>query len=341
MRVAVHPPPGSESVTTRWAEGHSSAGVDLVGLTPRTAMSSDVDIAHIHWPEHLFRSSQRPLAKIAWGSIVVAALSIRRTPVVLTLHNDVPHGGWRSRIERMLVRVVRRQALAVVTLVPSHDSLVRSEAGYDQPIIRTVPLGSLATTEPAPSKPSGPIHLVQVGAIAPYKGQLETISALKKQLDSGDVRLDIVGRSIDDDYTALVRDAIAETPNASLSDGWVEDSELGKLICDADAVIGCQSVGLNTGVIYASVPVGTPTVCSDTSQARDEQQRLGKDWILILTDPTSPAEWRQLVASLNARREETTSVPVAFDWHGSGIAHRDLYQDALLRSQRRLEFRRS
>lgn len=336
--VAVHPPPSKEAVTNFWASGHRKAGLELVDLTLRSAIKPSISVAHVHWPEHLIRAERLAAAKAVWAWTLLLIVILRRLPLVLTLHNLQPHGGPRGAIERRFIALLKRHASAVVTLVPEHEELVAADRDFRQPRVRTIPLGALSRSNghDRPDFRDGPLRLFHLGVIAPYKGQQRVAQGLSLHLERGEVCLLVAGRA-DDEYLAGLRHQTAHLPNVTIKSGWIADSDLETYLSNADAVIGYQDAGLNTGTIYSSVPAGIPVVCSPTTQARSESARLGEDWVLIIDDVGETTAWEPVLKKLHELRMQPAPPPaVDFGWETSGRAHAKLYSQLLSHRDGRL-----
>jgi glycosyltransferase involved in cell wall biosynthesis len=167
---------------------------------------------------------------------------------VLTLHGvmrDLPSPGWSlAGIYYMLAR--RLEALAIsrcdglICISPRVTSLVAGIAPRSWEIPNAIRPEFLAPRDNF-MRPTGPLHLINVGVISPLKRQQELLAILRGLRRTHDFRATFVGRA--DRTSDYVRSFLAELHATDSDQGkfrhieWLDPSGLVDLFDEADALL--------------------------------------------------------------------------------------------------------
>ena len=128
------------------ADNLRQAGVARVvegGLAPSSlVIARDFDIAHTHWPEHVFvrpatgmRRATRAAFAATWFRLARATWAMRRTPYVHTLHNARPHDPAAPAVQVMLLATLARSADVLIVHSRLAEETARRDLGRRGPII--------------------------------------------------------------------------------------------------------------------------------------------------------------------------------------------------------------
>ena len=334
--VLVHPRPlfDENSYVGRWSNALRSSGANVQFLTVASVITNRRAVVHIHWPEHLI-SHPNPivrLGKIANTFLILSILTVLRRQVVWTAHNDHPHKTEFAWAQRIVLSWVQRLLTGVIVTSDEHVEALRSLYPLlSRVTFHQIPLGSLALdctsstndTLPTTAIRSGIPQLIQFGTIDPYKEQLTTLDALEPLLEDGAVTLQFVGRVGNQAYAEQLRRRVATHKGVTMIARYVSDAELAELVSRSDGALALQGGALNSGVIPASVPLGTPVISADTAQARQCRDSLGEEWVFCVAEQNEDRDWSEI---LKWARSVRTDAPVAaFDWKVNARRHLDAY----------------
>lgn len=343
--VLANPKPGSAQNTyaDRWRAALEESGASVLSLTPLNVLRNRRASVHIHWPEHLIHHDKPllRLAKVTETLLTLALLRLSPRKLIWTAHNSKPHTIPLVGLQDLVFRAVRRQATDVVITTADHQALLTSlypelentrfhviPLGSLAPALTTVASGEDAVAEYEQPKmtipPSEGTLFVQFGVISEYKDQLGTMETLRPLLTAGQVNLVLAGTRGAEEYVEKVLIMADSLPGVEVRAERLTDHELGLLIDRADVSLALQSDSLNSGVIPASVPLGTPVVSAATSQALALSESVGAEWICCLGPDPSEDDWRQVLEWVKQPRGP---VPVEdFDWMLNAQRHVEVYR---------------
>ncbi|MEZ5379052.1 MAG: hypothetical protein R2733_21315 [Acidimicrobiales bacterium] len=334
LAVVIHPVINEKSSPqlVRLTSAYAGVGVTFENLRATTLLRRSPVVLHVNWPEHIVRSSgstAKKLVKQLEASVITLSLLARRHSVVWTAHNLEPHDGWRGPVERALFWAMRRRMSSIVTLVPGHERAIIER----YPDLAAVPFepiewGSVAVTsdDPPARPPTGtPVRLLMVGAIGPYKQQLDVLRWLKPFIESEQATLTIAGPVGDRDYLEQLRE-LAPDHGFEVVDRWVSDPELDDIIRSHHAVVAPQDHAFNTGVPYVCLPAGTPVALSPSRQADWLTESQGNEWVRVLPDTSDPASIADFLAW--AALDRVGAAPGPWEWTAKAAAHRVIYERA-------------
>lgn len=330
--VLMHPPPeatNSSPYVRSLSEALRAQSYEVVGLSITSMLRHRTAVVHIHWPEHFFgdASPTKSIAKLAVGRTILMLVRRMGNPLVWTAHNLAPHDAWPFGAERSTA-LFHRSLDAVVTLCEGQQSeVVRAFPAVSAAEFTVAPEGQLHRHEVFPERPNdgGPVRLLHMGALSPYKRQQEVLAGLAPLIFEGLVELKIVGRSAEDEYGQRVRAQVSELAGAELIDRRVPDEELLELIGWCDAAVGVQNPAFNTGVAAAVLPLGRPVVLSPSTQCQYLANRVGSDWVTAIESPTDDGHWRSVVDWVKKPRGPVSTD--LFRWSIAANEHVAIYAD--------------
>ncbi len=325
----MHPPPNADGNGPYVSSLHVAlerAGVRVLPASIRNARAHPVAPLHIQWPEHLLRhrSLAGRIAKLGVASFLLAQSKRTGRQVVWTAHNLVPHGGWRPGEARFFRLLQRRITLIILLCSGQEFELLATYPGLAGAELTVIPSGQLHDLPRnfVVSPRTGPVRVLHLGAIGPYKGQIDVIKGLTPQLEAGKVELTVAGAPHDSEYSARVRHLGRDVDGLTVLDRRVPESELFALIAETDLAIGIQREGFNTGVVAAMVPLGVPVALSPGSQFNYYEDELGTGWVASLADPTGA--WDEIIDWASHERPDP---PLDhFDWDRLARLHKAAYQ---------------
>jgi beta-1,4-mannosyltransferase len=293
---------------------------DVDCFTFARAVLGRYDVFHVHWPEVLLRgtSPARTLARRALVLAALAAMRVRRTAVVRTVHNVRPHED-ADPVERLLLRLVDRRTRGwvhlnawtpapghgVVALIP-HGHYRDWYAGHDVS-------GSEAGL------------LLMIGLLRPYKG-LDALLAAFAGTTPGTL-LRVVGRPTTDALRALVADAERSDPRVSSRLEHVDDATVAQEVGRAALVVLPYSEDGNSGAALLALSLGRPVLVPAGPVTDALAAEVGERWVQRYHGGLTS---EHLADALVSVAELPAALPdlSARDWPVLVRAHLDLYRAA-------------
>ena len=238
------------------------------------ALRKRYDVFHIHWPEHLARSSDGEFSqpKALLSRALITLLRARGTRIVRTLHNMRPHEKAGSSEERFLEWLDSKtdefisindapvpEVFHPLHRIP-HGHYVDKYADYE----RNDPVAS---------------RCLFFGQIRPYKGVVELLDQFSRLTDSS-LSLHIVGNPLTSEYRHQIEVTAGDDDRVSLAFGFMPDESLCKEITAAQLVVLPYLEMENSGALLLALSLGRPVLVPaspTTALLRDE---VGGDFIL-------------------------------------------------------------
>jgi beta-1,4-mannosyltransferase len=294
-----------------------------------TALFASYDVVHVHWPEFLARG-RTPVIRSAKRTLLLLFLvrvTILRTPVVRTLHNEHPHEP-SSRLENALLRALNARVTTYIrlndrTLAPGPAPVESIRHGDYVERFRPA-----VTSRAAVRKPG---RVLLIGLLRPYKGIDGLIDAVE---DSRSVReLRIVGRPADDGYAAELLRRTSSLPRAATHFGFVDDDVLVDEVRAAELVVLPYRSIHNSGILFVALSLGTPVLASRSETVEDIRREVGDLWIQTYDGVITGAD---VDRSLELARRPRPPHPdfAGRDWETVGRAHAEVYLAARSRGLR-------
>jgi beta-1,4-mannosyltransferase len=287
----------------------------------RRAVLGRYDVLHLHWPEHLIRSTSvlRGFAKCLLTALLLVRLRFSRIVVVRTVHNIEPHEAG-APYERHLFRVLDARTAVWIALnedtpLPLGESVVIPHGHYRH------------LRKDNPRRPT-PGRLLFFGLIRPYKG-IEHLLAVFASLPSPELSLRIVGFSTSPELDRSIRSAAQHDPRISHSLGHASDDDLSGEIDEAELVVLPYRQMHNSGALLLALSLDRPVLAPVTGPNVALRQEVGEGWLHLYDGPLTDEVVTGALASL---RENYPSHPPelgARDWTRVGTLLGDAYRRAL------------
>lgn len=215
----------------------------------------------------------------------------RGVPFIYVVHDAAPHPGdyarlWQSRVQRLLIRNAAR-----VVALSDHVARQVEASGVLRQGQRcdAIPLAAHdAATRRTPRKtPSGPLALLFLGRLLPYKGLSLLAEALLKLKDHPGWRLTIAGDGPEADR---VRALFADLPQVELKLGLLDESGVDGLIRDHDVLVCPYLEASQSGVIAEALYDGMPSLVTPVG-GLPEQIGFGRaGWVAEAVSASALAE---------------------------------------------------
>jgi glycosyltransferase involved in cell wall biosynthesis len=248
-------------------------------------------------------------------------LSVGRTPVVLTVHDPVPHPGHPPLLltRRPVVAAWRRRARAIVV----HGSELTGDlpAVLSGTRVRVLPLGVTPDPRPAPL-PETP-RVLLFGRLEPYKGLDVLVAAMRALWDEGG-RAELVVAG-DGPLAAEVPD----DPRIVRRLGYIDEAEVLPLLRSATVVVLPYIQGSQSGVGLRAIAAGIPVVASRVGALPDLVDDPG--WLVAPGDPAAlAAALERALAHTEADRARIWQrARDAFSWDAVAARQLELYRELL------------
>ena len=301
-------------------------GWDVAQLSVRDLASSQEQIIHIQWPEHVSRGpgTARTVAKHLRALALLEVLKRRRHRVVVTAHNLAPHGASDAFDEWFRAQILTL-AKAVIVLVPAHEKQLRLSGQIaSHTIVHSIrhPVDEVAATGPVSAERQS---LLILGRIDPYHRILEFVDALIELGNTREVK--IVGQVGDTELVDSLSLRARNTPWLHVHAGYASDQELASVVDRTAAVVSLQRTPFNSGGPYFALPRNIPAVLTAGAQARDIEDKVGSDWVFEVPQSENQLDLAKFEAWL--RRDRSQPDLGLFTAAAVAEAHIEVYRTLL------------
>lgn len=301
----------------------------------RAALLSRFDVLHIHWPEHLIRSSSRwrQLAKVSAMAVLLLRLRMRRTAIVRTVHNVRPHEAATRLEDWMLERLNTMTTAWVImndtTLTPDLEHTVLIPHGHYRDWYH--PRSGVKQLRG---------RLLTFGLIRQYKGIEGLVRAFRSLPDGDRLSLAIAGKPDSAATGESVARMAGDDPRIELDLRYLDDEELTTAIQEAEAVILPYREMHNSGSALLALSLDRPIVVPSSATTEQLVEEFGDEWVITYQGELDD---RVLADALDAVRTRTRGVEGVDmrtrDWASMGLALAAVYEDAVSRRRRRTHAR--
>ena len=335
-RAAWHPDPDTSPSPYIGAQARSlrEAGWIIEPLRLHHFRESDT-VVHIHWPEHLARSTSRS-ASVVKPAFVAAVLGLlrlrRRAAVVWTVHNLRPHRPAENRLERALesslFSSLAQRADLLISLVAANEQVIRDT--FDVPEstpVRHVPEGVAEPSDPVLKGASAPVRLLSLGSLLDYK-DLPGLAAVASKLTSGELKLHIAGSPLDPSVAESLMSG-TQANNVEVSARRIPDDEVADLLEVTDAIVVTHREQFNSGAPFWALANGLPVVTVASNLSAELLASVGASWVYELPvgfdadDLRDAAQW--------VSKDRQAMVLDAHAWQGVSERLGAAYEEALAR----------
>jgi len=318
--LSLDPPDGTTKYVVQLTEG-MPADVELRYFSWKTAVFGNYDVFHVHWPEFLIRAGSRSKTaiKVAAFLLFIARISIKKTPVVRTVHNLRPHEDGNP-IERALTNLLEKRTSLYIRLNPTTET----PAGKPVTTILHGHYRDWFASEPKPAPVSG--RILNFGLIRPYKGVEELIEIVERAPTS-DVTLRIVGKPMTGELREAIEGVSQRCDRVSSALGFAPDTDLVREISQSEIVVLPYRFMHNSGAVLLALSLDRPVLVPDNEVNRLLEIEVGSDWVhryhgdLALPD---------IERALKLTRQRSAARPTldGRDWASVGAQHSAAYWSA-------------
>jgi len=287
----------------------------------KRALLGEYDVLHFQWPENLLRASssrRRLLKRVAFG-LTLGRTWLRRTPIVITVHNLTPHES-PSKLERWMLRLLHQRASALIALNDTEEL-----TGFGTARVVVIPHGDYrqrySTREPSRAVDG---RVVFFGSIRAYKN-IPGLIAATTEVDG--TTLVVAGKPWTPDLAAEIERAAADHASVRLELYELRDDDLIEEISAAEIVVLPYSTLYNSGAIFLALTVGVPVLAPSTPSTRQIQSEVGADWLLLYEGDLSGSHVRTALHHARQVRETHSPGPDLSrrDWGDIGREYAKVY----------------
>jgi hypothetical protein len=297
------------------------------------------DIAHTHWPEHVFvrpatgvRRTARAAGAATWFVLARATWAMRRTPYVHTLHNARPHDPAAPAVQVRLMAALARSADVLIVHSRLAEEVARRDLGRRGPIVHA-PHGHYAEAlEPLPEEgtndeqrlalgitDAAPVVLL-FGQIRADKRLPELVASVREC--SPQAWAVVAGEPVHPEPAAALRAMAAADQRLVLLDRRLEPEEVRRLHGIADLSLQGQPMSLASGTALLSLSLGVPIVVP----LRSGSAELGvPPAVAPYSGDPGPAIDQVLQSPRAVRRAAAREAALRQDWASSAERHREAY----------------
>lgn len=303
--------------------GLRTAGWTVDSLSLQDVASTQEQIIHIQWPEHVSRGPNpaKTAAKHARALMLLAAFRARKHRIIVTAHNIAPHGD-SDPFDVWFREQILKMAETMIVLIPGHENQLR-KLGQIHRDLQVVHIDHpIASSEAGPGSDASRDGLLILGLIHPYHRILEFVDAL---ISLGSTRpVDIVGDIGDNALVEQLEQRSATHDWLTISAGYVPNERLEPILDRTAAVVSLQKVPFNSGGPYFAFDRRLPVLLTEGSQAKYLKEAIGDEWVFEV-----PTNERLLdLESLKTWIDSPRATPHLDDFVTDAIAkkHADVYE---------------
>jgi glycosyltransferase involved in cell wall biosynthesis len=288
-------------------------------ISPRWALSTEVDAIHLHWIEFLVRSSRGNRSRVLFSAArvvrLIASLVVlraRRRAVVWTVHNFAAHEPIHPRLERAATKAVAALSTGIAVHSDWAGHRMREVVGRRTARrIHVVPHGNYRGAYPSTGTrtrkelraargiPSDAFVFLAFGQARAYKRLPEVVAAFRASAGPTD-RLLIVGQPRGDGVRDAIERSVDDDPRIITHFAFVADDAVADWYEIADAAVIAYAEVFSSGALLLALtfetPVVAPAIGSSAEIAPGESSELFRDGELsdaMIRIRTRPADRRR------------------------------------------------
>lgn len=257
----------------------------------REALFGDYDILHVHWPDHLVRTSP-------WGGRISAGLiralllrlRVRHVPIVRTLHNLAPHAPIPSASRRALMSLDAATDLWIAmseysrALTPSHAALVIPHGHYRE-------AGRIYPTRRAREG-----AFLFFGTIHHYKGLGDLVRAANAS--GPPITLNILGDLREDGLSPSELAMVHDCTRMAAAFGVADEDRLIEEISLAQCVVLPYRELLNSGAALLALSLYCPVLLPRSESSLELQEEFGAKYVKLYDPPLTPSTLTRTAAEI-------------------------------------------
>lgn len=274
----------------------STLGGRIIEFSPVSALVSQFDVLHVHWPESTVRRRGLGVQGLAFalGTLVLLALvRLRRATVVWTVHNVRPHGvddSFRLRLfYRTLVRCVsgcvflthssRQEAAVAIPEIASLPYAIIMHGRYDD---EYVPAADRESVRERLGVTPRQLLVSYIGAVHKYKGPHHLLEAFHSVRDTGDddVRVMVAGPG-----TGTYVDSVFAEVNRMVNGIGIRErlpsAKYAELVSASDLVVYPYQRITNSGSVLVPLELSVPVLVPRLGSMEEVSDSVGEGWLLL------------------------------------------------------------
>ncbi|WP_156448608.1 GDP-mannose--glycolipid 4-beta-D-mannosyltransferase [Mycobacterium sp. NAZ190054] len=321
------PAPGPDVNFIDSIVAHAPDDVEFRFFSWRTALFGQFDVFHVHWPEYLMRHRYRSAAFVRriFYRVFLFRLTLKRIPVVRTVHNIQPHDSGDDSESRLLGRLDQLTRTHVVmndcTPVAWQGRTVQIPHGdYREPFDRL------------PREPKVPGRVLLFGKIRPYKGVVELIRAAEDITAPG-VEIRIVGHptpAMRVEVESELAKPARRGAQVSVDLRMVPDRELVREILRAELIVlPYQNAGNgNSGVAMLALSLDRPILTPRSCVMERLAEEVGAQWIHMTDSDISGTEIESALARVRELPLGASPRFIGRDWPTIASSYAEVFRTA-------------
>lgn len=302
--------------------------IDHVTFSWRTALTTRIDVIHLHWPEVMLEGDR---GWKRWGKrqlmrLLLLKLRITRAAVVRTMHNvELPQD----------IDAATRRLLLTLDGRTDHRIVLNSVTEAGAPGTSTlIPHGHYRDWfAPHPRSEMVPRQLGYFGLIRRYKGVTTLLEAYETVRDADDrVSLRLGGRPSSADLQETIEGVAARVPGISTTLRFLDDAELVEIASSSQLIVLPYRFMHNSGGALAALSIDRPVLVPANDVNRALADEVGPAWVLLYEGDLDAA---RLAEALDETAALTGSPDLSGrEWADAGRRHAEVFRHAL-RERRR------
>jgi beta-1,4-mannosyltransferase len=297
-------------------------GVELRTFSWKSALRTDYDVFHVHWPENLPKGNSwlKSLGRRMFTRVLLLRLRLKRIPIVRTMHNlDRPEG--RSRAEYRILDRIDKQTALVIRL----NELTEVTAGTP---VETIPHGHYRDWFAQYSKADRiASRLGFFGLVRRYKNVAHLVE-VHAQLPA-EFTLSIGGNPSSAELSTEIERARAGNDRVRLDFHFLTDAELVTIVTEAELIVLPYTEMHNSGSVLTSLSLERPVLVQDNEVNRALAAEVGAPWVQLYSGVLTPED--VISARLGIQQISPGGVPDLHlrNWGDVGPRHVEAYRRAI------------
>lgn len=303
-------------------------GIEHLRFSWRAALTTRIDVLHLHWPETLIEAATGP-RRVARRMLMRALLlkcRLTGTAIVRTAHNvEIPEDA--SPAEHRLLRRIEKRADYRILLNPDTTLPWRSASAV-------IPHGHYVDWfADVPRVDADPDFLGFVGLVRRYKGVETLLDAFARTADEAPgLRLRICGNPTSRDLATEIGDRAARDPRVELDLRYLSEHDFATAIMRSSGVVLPYRFMHNSGSVLAALSLSRPVLVPRNDVNHDLSREVGPGWIHMFDGELGPDD---LVAFSRATRGVHGSPDLSRrGWKSAGTDHVAAYRAAIAEHHR-------
>lgn len=301
-------------------------GIEHRTFSWRGALTSRVDVLHLHWPEILLEGDRpwKRVGKRMLFRMLLLKLAVSRAAVVRTAHNvELPtdvDAATRRLLEALERAAVHRVTLNPLTQVPWSSPATVIPHGHYRDWFASYP-----RQDPVPGR------IGYFGLIRRYKGVETLLAAYAHASSDSQLSLRIGGKPSSAELAEAITTTLSALPRASATLRFLTDAELVEIATSSQLIVLPYRFMHNSGGALAALSLGRPVLVPRNGVNTALAEEVGPRWVHQFDGDLTPADLAAAIAATAGIQGEPDLS--AREWEHAGRRHAQVY-DAAVRDRR-------